>query len=123
MTGTRKTIITGGLILGLVSAWATTGRGEDADLTGAELEELCDAPDSNSDRTLWCHIYVRGFLEGLAVGSEASKLGLSFCPPKNLSIVEGRVIVRKYLRDHSTELKLDARTVAARAFLAAYPCR
>jgi hypothetical protein len=123
MIGSRRIVITAGLILGLGSAWATDGFGQGADLTGTELDKLCREHGSGSDHDLWCYIYVHGFLDGFNIGAALPKLGLSYCPPKNLTIDQGRLIVEKYLRDHPTELNLEAGIIAARAFLAAYPCR
>ena len=122
MIGRRKIVTIGGLMLGLFAASTTSGLGETGDLTGADLDDICNAPVFDRNRDLWCNIYLRGYLEGLAIGAGLQKLGLSYCPPKNLTVREGRLIVGKYLRDHSTEMKLDAAILAARALLAAYPC-
>jgi hypothetical protein len=122
MIGTRKIIITGSLILGLGSTFATNGFGQDTDLTGADLDKICGNRDSHSDLNLLCYTYMHGFLDGLNIGAALPRMRLSYCPPKNLTIIQGRLIVEKYLRDHPTELELDAGIIATRALLAAYPC-
>jgi hypothetical protein len=86
MIGRRKIVTIGGLMLGLFAASTTSGLGETGDLTGADLDDICNAPVFDRNRDLWCNIYLRGYLEGLAIGAGLQKLGLSYCPPKNLTV-------------------------------------
>lgn len=118
MIGLRKIFLMAGPVLAL----ATHGFAEGTYLTGTDLDMLCGDHDSNSDRDLLCSTYVHGFLDGLNIGATLPKKRLRYCPPRDLTVPQAKLVIEKYLRDHPTELKLDAGTIAARAFLAAYPC-
>ncbi|SDR28874.1 hypothetical protein SAMN05519103_01756 [Rhizobiales bacterium GAS113] len=122
MTGIRKAIVAGGLTLSFVLAWGPSGYGEGSLLAGTDLDELCGGQDTHSDRDLLCNTYVHGFLDGFNTGASLATLRLGYCPPKNLTVAIGRLAIAKYLRDHPTELGLDAGTIAARAVLSAFPC-
>jgi hypothetical protein len=72
-----------------------------------------------------CTGYVRGFIDGVlfgyVIGTKSPNL---LCPPKaGISAVQGRLIVKKYLKEHPETLHEDAGSLVATAFVDAFRCR
>ena len=86
--------------------------------SGTKLYELCN------DQTTagLCVFYIRGFMEGMVWGSELVKARRSYCPPSNVSVTQGRLVVEKYIREHPSELNKAAGVLAGKALALAFPC-
>jgi hypothetical protein len=91
--------------------------------TGTQLYQQCiDEPHSMG--SLACLSYVRGLIDGVAMGTVFSEQYAGrFCPPKGgLDANQARLIVEKYLKDHPEKLHLEAGIIASIALLVAFPC-
>ena len=87
-------------------------------LTGVQLYRNCIEAKQNSVQDLSCISYVRGFIDGMAMGGKGH-----FCPPDiGISTDRGRLVAEKYLRDHLEDLHIDAGLLLGSAFTKAFPC-
>jgi hypothetical protein len=122
MGTTRNVLLVAVFALNALSAWPARSNADSESLSGADLDQVCAGRQSQSDADVLCNTYVHGFLDGFNAGASLPRPDLSYCPPRNLTVASGRLIITKYMRDHPTELDLDAGSIAARAMQAAYPC-
>lgn len=90
--------------------------------TGTQLYELCSNKNPNSNENLGCAAYVHGFSDGFLLGTAFAPN--TYCPPKHgYSIVQIRLIVEKYLRDHPEELNQEALDLVGDALMDAFRCK
>ncbi len=90
--------------------------------TGTNLYEAC-MKEPNSAGDLFCTSYVRGFIDGMLLGDTAAGVGTRYCGPREgIGVVQGRLIVEKYMRDHPEKLNLPAGNIAFSAMYEAFPC-
>lgn len=89
--------------------------------SGRQLDELCRAP-KGSTRDLSCSLYIRGFLDGMAMGSTANEFGESYCPPEQLPFQVARILIERELRRYPEERNMEAGSLAGRALANAFPC-
>jgi hypothetical protein len=91
-------------------------------LSGVQLYQFCIESSKSSTAGISCEAYMRGFVDGMMMGSFADELH-HFCPPKGgVSVDQARLIVEKYLRDHPERLNREAGVLAGIALAAAFPC-
>ena len=91
-------------------------------LTGVQLYDFCikDTPKQVGDLT--CASYIRGFIDGMVIGSVNEVQG-KFCPPKGgISVEQARLIAEKYMKDHLEQLNLEAGLMVGVALLQAFRC-
>ncbi len=69
-----------------------------------------------------CVAYIAGLMQGLIIAQNLQTAGVKFCPPKNITAGQARLIIEKYMRDHPERLDADPGTFSAGALYAAYPC-
>jgi len=91
-------------------------------LTATKLFQYC-SDQEGSFGDIACLAYVQGFTEGLIIGKQLPKNGLTFCPPKDLTVLQGRLIIEKWMREHPKLLNEKVRYVSMAAMLTAYPCQ
>jgi hypothetical protein len=92
------------------------------ELTATELFQYC-SDRAGSSGGLICSAYVEGFTEGLIMGKSLSEAGLTFCPPRDLTVLQARLIVEKWMREHPKALNDSAKRVSIGALIRAYPCQ
>ena len=93
------------------------------DFTASILYEFCDGPDGpNSMNSVACTAFIRGVMRGLEMAQSLSAKGVSFCMPKGATMLQLRLAVQKYIRDHPMSNTDDAGAIAATALAIAYPC-
>jgi hypothetical protein len=66
---------------------------------------------------------VENFTEGIIIGKKLPEAGLTFCPPKDLTVLQARLIIEKWMREHPKALNESAKNVSMAAMLTAYPCQ
>jgi hypothetical protein len=91
-------------------------------LTGAELYQEC-LDKSKGVEEIGCASYIRGFVDGMLSGSAVERLAIKYCPPKKgTELIQARLIVEKYLREHPEKLHVQAGLLVGSALIAAFPC-
>ena len=92
-------------------------------LSGTELYKACRQRDLSAGG-ISCIAYVRGFVDGMTLGHVMGKTAPTlYCPPRDgIAADQGRIIVKKYLRDHPESLHLEAGNLAANALTEAFSC-
>jgi Rap1a immunity proteins len=86
------------------------------DTTGSELFEYCQNDHANCESTL----------SSLEIGfkiRELSEREKRYCPPKELSPLQTRLVVMKYLGDNPAKLHKPAVDLARSALRLAFPCQ
>jgi hypothetical protein len=91
------------------------------EFTAHQLFQYC-SDAKGSPGGISCSAWVSGFVEGLLVGKLLPEAGLTFCPPKDLSGLQARLLVENWIRQHPKELNEQASKVSMAALLTAYPC-
>ncbi|HVA12647.1 MAG TPA: Rap1a/Tai family immunity protein, partial [Stellaceae bacterium] len=87
---------------------------------GVQLYNFCLKNDSQNVGNLTCTSYIRGFIDGMIMGTVADG---KFCLPESgVSEEQGRLIAEKYMKDHPEKLNLEAGYVVGFAMIAAFPC-
>lgn len=68
--------------------------------------------------------YVRGFMDGVAMGTVFSeKFAGKYCPPKGgTDAIQARLVVEKFLKEHPEKLHMEAGILAGIALMGAFPC-
>jgi Rap1a immunity proteins len=67
--------------------------------------------------------YIRGFVDGIAIGTAAAEVGALCAPDKGISPTQARLIFEKYVRDHPDRLSGEAGLVMGEALISTFPCR
>jgi hypothetical protein len=92
------------------------------EFTGIKLYQFCSDPNPSSAASLGCSAYVAGFMEGLFIGKSLPGSGHSFCPPKGLTVPQGRLVIEKFMRDRPKILNEAASSISMAALVLAFPC-
>jgi hypothetical protein len=92
-------------------------------LDGVTLYQWCQAKPDTA-REISCIAYVHGFLDGVAFGHRMGKnYPTLYCPPKDgISVVQGRLIIEKYLKNHPEKLHTEAGSLVFDALIEAFHC-
>jgi hypothetical protein len=92
-------------------------------LTGTQLYQEC-LDKGNGMSEVACLAYVRGFVDGMFMGTTVTKkFAGQYCPPKEgTDAIQARLIVEKYLREHPESLHVEAGLLVGTALLGAFPC-
>jgi Rap1a immunity proteins len=98
-------------------ALATTQSGA-AD--GTLLYKSCMDKSPYSALGLACEAYIRGFQDGMGAGSTVGSR-ISCLPQQNM-VVQDRLIIEKFLREHPEKLHLEAGLLVFEALVQAFPC-
>ena len=70
-------------------------------ISGAELYGLCTDPPKSGLGDVSCEAYVRGFIDGFVVATSVADNGRKICiPDGGISVIQGRLILEKALRDY-----------------------
>jgi hypothetical protein len=85
-------------------------------LTGELLYRMCN----DSKQEAYCEVYLRGYQDGMVAG-RAWGSRTSCLPQKNM-VVQYRLIVAKYLREHPEQLHVEAGLLVGFAIADAFPC-
>lgn len=87
-------------------------------LTGAELNQACLAT------TTACIFYLRGFVDGIAIGSATARPGdRLFCQPSaGLAVEQAKIVVEKLFREHPEALDREAGLLVGAALIDAFRC-
>jgi hypothetical protein len=106
-------------LVGAIGIFASTNAKA---LDGVTLYQSCQAKPGALE--LSCIAYVHGFLDGIAIGRVIGmKAPNLFCPPKEgISVVQGRLIIEKYLKNHPDKLHTDAGDLVFNALMDAFHC-
>jgi hypothetical protein len=92
--------------------------------SASDLYKHClDAKQSIGD--IFCTSFIRGMIDGMTMGRlVATNFPGRYCPPtEGTDLVQGRLIVEKYFRDHPGDLQTKAGILAGKALIEAFPCR
>jgi len=92
------------------------------ELKGIKLYQQCSNTNQDSVGYLNCNAYVAGFVEGLYIGKSLPGSGYNFCPPKDLTYLQARLVIEKFMRDHPKMLNDAAGSVAMAVRVLTYPC-
>src|SRR2546430_2631053 len=93
-------------------------------LTGSELYRFCGESSKGSVQYTSCIGYVRGFVDGMAMGTAAASNGVKVClPDDGMDVEQGRLILEKYMREHPEELHKEAGLPFGAALIDAFRCR
>jgi hypothetical protein len=84
--------------------------------TGTQLYSFCDS-DKNSLGDIACNAYVRGFTDGLLTGQ-----AVPYRPERQMELIQARLLILKFMRDHPEMLDQDASFVAGMAVNGIFPC-
>jgi hypothetical protein len=92
-------------------------------LTGAQLYDLCTAPEKRGWEDLSCETYVRGFVDGFIIAAVSADMGHKICIPNGgIPVTQGRLILEKALRDSPELLQEDGGYLFGYAMTKAFGC-
>ena len=99
----------------VVALVGTAIAGEEAFLTGKDLQELCKGGDAS------CTTYVMGVLDAVNMMESLSGGGSAFCAPE-ITSDEVTDVVTKHLKRHPARWDSPAATLVVQALALAFPC-
>jgi len=90
-----------------------------AESTGTQLRGVCDAP-----RPEYCWGYVNGVVDAYVKMVLLDNIKRSvWCFPKNYTVKQGTLVLKKWLEDNPDKLHLPARDIVSLAFIEAFECK
>jgi hypothetical protein len=92
------------------------------DFSDIKLYEFCGAKRGTVEDVA-CTMYIAGLASGLSKGLTTAALGVTFCPPEQITGGQARLIVAKAMREHPEKLNEDAAAFVAAALVVAFPCK
>ena len=94
---------------------------KNTELEGVTLYQWCTS--NNKDIDTACLAYIRGFINGIALGQKLSHLNIIFCFPQELPTIQLKLIILKGMKDNPTLLNMGAGAVLSKSLLDAYRCK
>ncbi len=92
-----------------------------ANVTGNELKQKCDAPD-NSIPAWYCLAYMTGVLDTIRGADGVGDKKKIFCVPDTVTGQQLLAMLRKYLADHPERLHFAASSLVADMYAEAFHC-
>lgn len=126
MTRPLSRLLAAALLLGPLPGWATdhNGHGLLAQCRAAQqLVAEAPLPPAGREAAMYCLGYVRGITRFVVISQLLKPGSQMFCPPpQGIRTRDAVDVVVDYLEDHPERLSAQKVTLAAAAFMRAWPC-
>jgi len=108
------------VLLAAILALAVT---QASGFTGIDLYQFCIVAQKGTLGDATCTTYVRGFIDGLIIGTFVTSKDWKISPPDaGIPVAHGRLILENYLRNHPEVLNEDGGYLFGFAMIDAFRC-